>query len=51
MRFCYYLSPGAPRSDAFKGCNDAAKAHSDKQELSSADSYPPSTLSLFAVVI
>lgn len=28
MRFCYYLSPGAARSDAFKGCaNDAAKTH------------------------
>lgn len=37
MRFYYYLSPGAARSDTFKGCNDAAKTHSDKQELSSAD--------------
>lgn len=28
MRFCYYLSPGAARSDAFKGCaNDAAETH------------------------
>lgn len=32
----YYLSPGAARSDTFKGCNDAAKPHADKQDLSSA---------------